>query len=131
MKSPLILSTLVAALLLVGFDADARMTSGDVQTGKASYYHDRFHGRTTASGAKYNKNALSAAHKTLPLGSKVKVTDARTGKSVVVRINDRGPFIKGRVIDLSRAAAKEIGLTKKGVSPVKVEVLSVPKRRGS
>jgi rare lipoprotein A len=61
----------------------------------------------------------------------VKVTDARTGKSVVVRINDRGPFIKGRVIDLSRAAAKEIGLTKKGVSPVKVEVLSVPKRRGS
>ena len=131
MKSPLILSTLVAGLLLIGFDADARMTSGDVQTGKASYYHDRFHGRTTASGARYNKNTLSAAHKTLPMGSKVKVTDTRTGKSVVVKINDRGPFVKGRVIDLSRAAAKAIGLTKKGVSPVKVEVLSVPKRRGS
>jgi rare lipoprotein A len=131
MKSPLILSTLVAGLLLVGFDADARMTNGDVQTGKASYYHDRFHGRTTASGAKYNKNTLSAAHKTLPMGSKVKVTDTRSGKSVVVKINDRGPFVKGRVIDLSRAAAKQIGLTKKGVSPVKLEVLSVPKRRGS
>jgi rare lipoprotein A len=124
-------SALLATLLIAGMETQAGVSAGQTQSGVASYYHDRFHGRKTASGARYDKNTLSAAHKTLPLGTKVEVTDTRTGKSVVVRINDRGPFVKGRVIDLSRAAARKIGLVKKGLSPVKVKVLSVPKRRGS
>jgi rare lipoprotein A len=130
MNKPLLTSALISCLLLLGVDAQARVAPGHTQAGVASYYHDRFHGRKTASGARYNKNSLSAAHKSLPLGSKVKVTDSRTGKSVVVKINDRGPFVKGRVIDLSRAAAQQIGLTKKGLAKVKVEVLEVPGKRG-
>jgi rare lipoprotein A len=129
MKTSLFSSALLAIVTLASVNAHAGVAPGHTQAGVASYYHDRFHGRKTASGAIYNKNVLSAAHKTLPLGSKVKVTDTRTGRSVVVKINDRGPFVKGRVIDLSRAAAKEIGLTKKGLAKVKVEVLSVPGRR--
>jgi len=128
MKNSLLSSAMLALVFLVSVDVQARVAPGYTQAGTASYYHDRFHGRKTASGVKYNKNALSAAHKTLPLGSKVKVTDTRSGRSVVVKINDRGPYVKGRVIDLSRAAAKEIGLTKKGLAKVKVEVLSVPGR---
>lgn len=124
-----IASALMALLLLVGVDAQARLSAGHTQDGMASYYHDRFHGRKTASGAAYNKNALSAAHKSLPLGTEVRVTDVRSGKSVVVTVNDRGPFVKGRVIDLSRAAAKEIGLTKRGLAKVKLEVLHVPGRQ--
>jgi len=129
MKNALFSSALIALVFLASADVQARVAPGYTQAGTASYYHDRFHGRRTASGTRYNKNALSAAHKTLPLGSKVKVTDSRTGRSVVVKINDRGPFVKGRVIDLSRAAAREIGLTKKGLAKVKLEVLSVPGRR--
>ena len=131
MYKSLFSSALIALMLLVGVNAQAAVAVGNAQTGKASYYHDRFHGRKTASGVRYNKNELSAAHKTLPLGTQVRVTDSRSGKSVVVKINDRGPYAKGRVIDLSRAAARQIGLVNKGVSKVKVEVLSVPKRRGS
>jgi rare lipoprotein A len=104
---------------------------GQVQTGIASYYHDSLHGNRTASGQVYDKRKMSAAHKTLPLGSRVRVTDKRTGKSIVVRINDRGPFIKGRIIDLSRRAAKELGMINRGITPVKVEVLSVAGRRGA
>ncbi len=128
MNNPLTTSALIALLLLMGVDAQARVTAGHTQNGVASYYHDRFHGRKTASGVAYNKNALSAAHKSLPLGTEVRVTDARSGKSVIVKINDRGPFVKGRVIDLSRAAAREIGLTKKGLTKVKVEVLKLPQK---
>lgn len=105
--------------------------AGKVQTGYASYYHDSLHGRKTASGKAYNKNKLSAAHKRLPLGTKVRVTNVRTGKSVVVRVNDRGPYVKGRIIDLSHRAAAEIGMLKKGVARVQVEVLSVPGRSGA
>jgi len=128
MTNPLTTPALIALLLLVGVDAQARVSPGHTQDGVASYYHDRFHGRKTASGAAYNKNALSAAHKSLPLGTEVRVTDARSGKSVIVKINDRGPYAKGRVIDLSRAAAREIGLTKKGLAKVKVEVLNMPQK---
>jgi rare lipoprotein A len=132
MNKHLVSAALVALSLLAGIDAQARTHSGqsvDSQGGMASYYHDRFHGRRTASGVRYNKNSLSAAHKTLPLGTQVRVTDARSGKSVVVRINDRGPYARGRVIDLSRAAAQEIGLTHKGVTRVKLEVLRPSKNR--
>jgi rare lipoprotein A len=130
MNKNLVSAALVALLLLAGIDAQARTHSGQskgsqagMAAGMASYYHDRFHGRRTASGARYDKNSYSAAHKSLPLGTQVRVTDSRSGKSVVVRINDRGPYARGRVIDLSRAAAQEIGLTRKGVTRVKLEVL--------
>jgi len=96
---------------------------------KASYYGCDYHGRTTASGERFNMNAMTAAHRSLPFGTRVRVTNLNNGKSVVVRINDRGPFKHGRVIDLSRAAAKKIGLTEHaGLAPVKVEVL---KRKAS
>jgi rare lipoprotein A len=131
MNPSIIVFVLAVVLLTTGIEARAGASVGQTQSGIASYYHDRFQGRKTASGARYNKNALSAAHKTLPLGTKVEVTDTRTGKRVVVRINDRGPFVKGRVIDLSRAAARKIGLIKKGLTRVKVKVLSLPKRRGT
>lgn len=91
------------------------------QTGKASYYSDRFQHRKTRSGQRYDKRKLTAAHRTLPLGTFVKVTNLNNNKSVVVKINDRGPMISNRCIDLSRAAAKEIGMLKKGVVPVRIE----------
>ena len=94
-----------------------------VQVGYASWYGPRFHGRRTASGEIYDMNALTAAHKTLPFGTLVRVTNLQNGKSVVVRINDRGPYVKGRIIDLSAAAAKKIGLDKSGVAKVKLEII--------
>ncbi len=93
-----------------------------VQTGKASYYGGRWHKRLTASGERYDQNSMTAAHKTLPFGTRVKVTNLRNGKSCEVRINNRGPYTKGRVIDLSVAAAKQIGSVNDGVVPVKLEV---------
>ncbi|MBA2664640.1 MAG: septal ring lytic transglycosylase RlpA family protein [Bradymonadaceae bacterium] len=91
--------------------------------GKASYYHDKFHGRKTASGDRYDKGEFTAAHKTLPFQSIVRVTNSQTRKSVVVRISDRGPFTKGRVIDLSYAAADDLDMLDAGIVPVFVEVL--------
>ncbi len=86
------------------------------QNGLASWYGPGFHGRLTANGERFNTNAYTAAHKTLPFGTKVKVTNERTGQSVVVRINDRGPYAKDRVIDLSKASAQAIGTS--GVAKV-------------
>lgn len=91
--------------------------------GEASYYSERLTGNPTASGEPYNPGILTAAHRTLPLGSRVRVTNLRNGESVIVRINDRGPFAKRRVIDLSRAAASEIGMLQSGVAPVRLELL--------
>ena len=96
----------------------------DLGTGHASYYGRRFAGRKTANGERFNPRAMTAAHKTLPFGSMVRVTNTRNGRSVIVRINDRGPFIKGRTIDLSRAAAERIGLVKRGVGEVRIELLA-------
>ena len=95
-----------------------RVTSS--QTGQASYYGYGA-GSQTASGARFNPNAMTAAHRTLPFGTKVRVTNKRNGKTVVVTINDRGPFIRGRIIDLSTAAAGVIGMRSSGVAPVVVE----------
>jgi rare lipoprotein A len=94
------------------------------QTGRASWYGRKFHGRRTASGERYDMNALTAAHKTLPLAAYVRVTNSANSKSVVVRINDRGPYARGRVIDLSYAAARMLGLQHSGVARVKIEGLS-------
>ena len=95
-----------------------------VTEGKASFYSDQFHGRKTANGETFNTDKLTAAHPSLPFGTWVRVTNLRNGKDVIVRINDRGPFVKGRIIDLSTSAAKEIGLIKSGTARVKLEALS-------
>ena len=95
------------------------------QTGIASWYGDgAWHGEITANGERFNMNAMTAAHKTLPFGTRVRVTNPRNGRSVTVRINDRGPFIKGRTIDLSRGAAKRIGMIARGHARVKLDIVS-------
>ena len=97
--------------------------TGYVQYGKASFYGEEFHGRKTASGETFNKWDYTCAHKKLPFNTKVKVTNLQNQKTVLVRVNDRGPFVKDRIIDLSFAAAKKIGMVKDGVVKVKVEVI--------
>ncbi|MEG3436558.1 septal ring lytic transglycosylase RlpA family protein [Pannus brasiliensis CCIBt3594] len=91
--------------------------------GMASWYGPGFHGRRTASGERFNSGGYTAAHRYLPFGTRVRVTNTRNGRSVVVRINDRGPFSGGRVIDLSTGAARAIGVFQSGVAPVVLEVL--------
>ncbi len=101
----------------------AEPSATPIGPGVASYYGRRFHGRRTANGERFDMNALTAAHKTLPFGSRVRVTNPRSGASVVVRINDRGPFVRGRHIDLSRAAAEEVGIVRSGHGRVELELL--------
>jgi len=100
-----------------------------VEYGQASWYGKDFHGRRTANGEIYDMYKISAAHKTLPLGTRVKVTNRNNGRTVTVRINDRGPFVRGRIIDLSYGGAKALGMVETGVVPVKVEVLSLGDNR--
>lgn len=109
-----LLGAVFAALILVAQPVTAK------SAGWASYYKS---GKVTANGERFNPHGLTAAHRSLPFGTKVKVSNPRTGRSVVVRINDRGPFIKGRVIDLSLGAAKVIGLHKSGVAKVTYTVI--------
>lgn len=118
----------LATLALTPLTTFGSAAAGQTQVGHASYYSDRFHGRRTATGERFDQSALTAAHKTLPLGTKVRVTRVKTGDSVVVRINDRGPYAKGRVIDLSRRAARELGMIGTGVGKVRVDVVSRPER---
>jgi len=94
------------------------------QIGIASYYADQFHGRKTSNGEIFNMNDATAAHRTMPFGCKVRVTNIFNGRSTVVRINDRGPFRKGRIIDLSKSAAEKIGVVENGIAPVKLEIIS-------
>jgi rare lipoprotein A (peptidoglycan hydrolase) len=96
--------------------------------GKASWYGPTFQGRTTADGELYDMTALTAAHATLPFGSMVRLINTRNGKSAVVRINDRGPFVKDREIDVSYQAAEKLGLISRGVGKLRIELLEVPKR---
>ena len=105
-------------------DAEARTKSarGGGGGGAASWYGSEFHGRRTANGERYNMNGYTAAHRSLPFGTKVKVTNRSNGRSVVVRINDRGPFHGGRVIDLSKGAANKLGMVNSGVARVTLEV---------
>ena len=97
-----------------------------VQTGMASWYGPPYHNRMAANGQPYDMNQLTAAHRTLPLNSVVRVTNLKTGRSAVVRITDRGPFVENRIIDLSMAAAKAIDVWRPGTAPVKLEVLESP-----
>jgi rare lipoprotein A len=93
-------------------------------SGTASWYGPRFHGKKTASGEIYDQTKFTAAHKTLPLGSKARVTNLDNGNTVEVAINDRGPFVEGRIIDLSRAAAGALGFVESGTAPVRVELIA-------
>ncbi|HZP87248.1 MAG TPA: septal ring lytic transglycosylase RlpA family protein [Burkholderiales bacterium] len=102
-------------------DAQPAASAGAAETGLAAVYSDKLHGRKTASGQIYDRNKLTAAHKTLAFGTKVKVTNNKNQKSVVVRINDRGPTQVGRVLDLSPRAARALGISKRGMAAVTVE----------
>jgi rare lipoprotein A len=115
-------SSLVVLLLLL-LSSGKMKFSGEMasETGMASYYNDKHIGKKTASGEIYNNTQFTAAHRTLPFGTEVKITNIANGRSVNVKINDRGPYAKGRLIDISKAAARELGLIAKGVGKVKIE----------
>ncbi len=112
-------------LLVLTFVSGAFAQVGTIksETGLASYYADKFNGRRTASGEVFYQDSLTAAHKTLPFGSKIRVTNLVNGKSVVVRVNDRGMKGTKRIVDLSKAAASEIGIVTAGIAKVRVELL--------
>jgi rare lipoprotein A len=122
---------LVLLLPLLALRAAAQDEIGYKQTGIASYYGHKFHGKKTSSGEVFNMWAMTAAHKTIPLNAKVRVTNLLNGKSVVVRVNDHGPHARGRIIDLSRAAAAQIGMIEKGTARVNVEVIDLDDRPDS
>ena len=107
----------VAAFAMLAGAVSVTQADAAAQTGKASYYK---HGARTANGERFDPHGFTAAHRTLPFGTKVLVTNVKTGKSVIVRINDRGPFIKNRIIDVSYGAAKVLGMTGAGVATVKI-----------
>lgn len=113
----------VAAIEHTHGDASAETLGQSLGTGSASYYAAKFHGRRTASGERFDNAAMTAAHRTLPFGTKVRVTNPSTGKSVVVRINDRGPFTRGRMIDVTHAAAKQLGLIARGHGTVELALV--------
>ncbi|MBA1271913.1 septal ring lytic transglycosylase RlpA family protein [Stutzerimonas azotifigens] len=134
MLRTLILAALAAALLLAGCTTREPVsrpsTGAPVQAdttysaeGLASFYGKRHHGKRTANGEAFDQHAMTAAHRTLPFGTWVRVTSLASGRSVEVRINDRGPYGRGRIIDLSQKAAEELGIIKQGVSRVRVEQL--------
>jgi rare lipoprotein A len=108
---------MLACVLCIGFGG---ISLAEAQTGMASYYKS---GKRTANGERFNPMGYTAAHRSLRFGTKVRVTNLRTGRSVIVRINDRGPFIRGRIIDLSYGAARAVGLHRSGVAKVRVTIL--------
>jgi rare lipoprotein A len=115
--------SLTASTLAILLTACGGSKSAFTQSGQGSYYADKFAGKRTASGTPYRPGKLTAAHNTLPFGTKIKVTNAKTGRSVKVTVNDRGPHVKGRIVDLSKKAAKKIGLVEAGVAPVQLKVV--------
>lgn len=104
---------------------------GETQTGLAAYTSHRLNGRRTASGERFNNSALTTAHQTLRFGTRVRVTNAKNKRSVILRVNDRGPTQPNRILDVSRAAAQRLGFIRAGLTEVKLEVVSVPKARAS
>ncbi|MDX2000427.1 MAG: septal ring lytic transglycosylase RlpA family protein [Thermoanaerobaculia bacterium] len=129
MPTPFSLPRLASSFLLLllvacsSLDAPRLFPTGPPERGEASWYGPRFHGRKTASGERYNMHALTAAHRTLPFGTRVRVRNLENGESVEVRINDRGPFARGRIVDLSYAAAKALGLVGPGTAQVELSII--------
>ncbi len=119
MKRFFVVALALAALIFAAFASQA--SAGTTATGKASYYKS---GKVTANGERFKPHGLTAAHRKLKFGTRVRVTNLANGRKVIVRINDRGPFIKGRIIDLSLGAAKKIGMLHRGVARIKMEVLN-------
>jgi len=120
-----LMSIILVPALALPILVHAHHTGGSIfATGQASFYGKKFAGRRTASGEIFNPGKLTAAHRTLRFGQKVRVTNTRNGRQVIVRINDRGPFHKRRIIDLSYAAASRIGMVRRGTVRVKLELLS-------
>lgn len=120
---------LAVSFFLTGCDSKSNPVVaefGHIEEGLASWYGEKYHGRTTASGEVFDKNAISAAHKELPFGTWVEVTNLDNGRKLRVRINDRGPFIEGRIIDLSERAASELGMKNAGIARVVIRVVSGP-----
>jgi rare lipoprotein A len=111
---------LVAKRRIAATPARSAGSTGDASTGVASFY---WHGTKTASGEKFNPGELTAAHRTLPFGTRLRVTDVTTGRSVTVRVNDRGPFIPGRIVDVSHSAAEALGMHRAGLAKVKLDVV--------
>lgn len=125
---PLLACAAAAALLAGCASSGARPTRrGYEQRGIASWYGDDFHGRPTASGETYDMHALSAAHRTLPLGTWIEVVNLDNGRRLVVRINDRGPFVHGRIVDLSLAAAEQLDMVRAGTAHVRLRVVAGPR----
>ena len=113
---------LLFAILLAILILPVQAQAGQVfQSGKASYYGKAHHGKRTASGVRFNMHGLTAAHRTLPFGTKLRVTSKDTGKSVIVTVNDRGPYHGNRILDLSQEAARQLGMIKRGVGQVTIE----------
>ena len=119
METPIKPTKLIILVLALGLSACSNFSQQSKphfsETGLASYYADKYQGRATASGEPFNQYAKTAAHKTLPFGTLVKVINLNNGKYIIVRINDRGPFVKGRIIDLSKSAFSRIASLRKGV----------------
>ena len=116
----LLIIMMISTLGIYSFN---KYNAEDAKTSFASFYHDKFNGRKTASGEIFSNKKLTAAHRTLPFGTVIEVTNLRTGKSVEVRINDRGPFHSSRALDLSKAAFDSIGNTARGTMPVEYEIV--------
>lgn len=119
----ILLSTLVLLSCSSTSTNGHKQQGGYTESGKASFYAMKFQSRKTANGERFNQQSNTAAHKKLPFGTKVKVTNIKNGKSVIVRINDRGPFIAGRIIDLSRSAFSRIGHLDRGILNVRIKVI--------
>jgi len=117
---------LLSSVALVGLAVIFSLFGPYYETGIASWYGPGFDGNLTANGEVYDMNGISAAHKTLPFGTIVRVVDLDSGRSIVVRINDRGPFVEGRIIDLSKGAALELGIVEKGITPVGLRIVRWP-----
>lgn len=107
-----------------GLDSRGESDGGYSAEGKASYYGAKHHGKRTASGEKFDQHQLTAAHRSLPFGTRVRVTNLSNDKTVVVRINDRGPYARGRIIDVSRKAAQQLDMLRVGVAPVRLQSLA-------
>jgi rare lipoprotein A len=122
-KTPPFIALVVLLVVLGCFRGPSPQNPGAVQYGMASWYGGECHGSPTASGETFDMYAYTAAHRDLPFGTRVRVTNEANGRSVVVRINDRGPGVEGRILDLSYAAAKQLGMLEAGVVRVKLEVL--------